>query len=165
MKKIPIVFALLLAAAGCRDASSLYELTGRVFIFNPRLATATYVVTLRPLTPTPEGARAVAEFEDPAGGAPIVVAQKIWPKSEKVALESPPVLCIAKDRPYKVSIRIEAADGAVLQRLATTIVSSLDQSILPDKPLVTGPAYDPNPEVAGHPDGKIGGGPACPPRS
>lgn len=165
MKRALVVPALIAALAACRnEAGELFELSGRVFVFNPRVATATYVVTLRTLERAPEGAVAVAEFEDPAGGAPIVAEQKIWPGAAKVALESPPVYCIVKDRHYGVAIRIVAADGVVLQRLETTIVSTLDQSVMPDKPLVVGPAYDPNPDVAGRPDGKVGGGPACPAR-
>ena len=30
--------------------------------------------------------------------------------------------------------------------------------MLPDRPLVVGPVYTPNPELAGHPDGKLAGG-------
>lgn len=157
MKRV-VAFALtLLALAACRDErQGPFELTGRVFIFNPRVATATYVVTLRPLAAVAEGARAVAEFEDPAGGPAIVVTQKVWPNAVKLALESPPVFCIVKDRPYRVAIRIEDAAGMALQRIETTLVSTLDQSVMPDRPLVTGPAYDPNPELAGRADGKVG---------
>ncbi len=54
-----------------------------------------------------------------------------------------------------MSIRIEGADGAVLQKIDTTMMSTEDQSILPDRPLVVGPLYTPNPELAGQPDGKL----------
>ena len=37
------------------------------------------------------------------------------------------------------------------------MASSQDQSMLPDRPLVVGPLYTPNPELAGHPDGKLPG--------
>ena len=81
-----------------------------------------------------------------------------------MTLESPPLTCVVKDRPYAVSIRIEDADGTVLQTIETTMTSSLDQSILPDRPLVVGPVYTLNPDLAGHPDGKLPGEPkpACP---
>lgn len=163
MKKWPALFLVFLTVAACREETvGPFELSGRVFIFNPRLATATYVVTLRPVAGTGEAVRAIAEFEDPAGGAAIVVEQKIWPKAEKLALESPPVFCIAKDRAYRVAIRIENATGDVLQRIDTSLLSTLDQSVLPDKPLVVGPAYQPNPDLD---NGAGDVARACPPRS
>lgn len=148
----------LLGVAACRETEQgdvPFEIIGKLFVFNYRVATATYLVRLAPLQPMQEGETAVASFEDPAGGENIVVRQKIWPKLQKVTIESPPLRCVVKDRPYKVTIRIEAADGSVRQTIETTMTSSEDQSILPDKPLVVGPVYTPNPELAGHPGGKL----------
>jgi len=152
---------------GCRDSGGdgeYFRISGKLFVFNYRVATATYLVTLDPLGPMQEGDVAVARFENPAGGDPIEVRQRIWPKLDKVTIESPPLACVAKDRPYDVSIRIEDRNSELRQMLETTITSNIDQSILPDAPLVVGPVYTPNPELAGHPDGKIPGKakPACP---
>lgn len=151
------VAAGALLAASCRDESSgpEFEISGKLFVFNYRVATATYLVTLKPTGRVDDGQTAVATFEDPAGGEPIVTRQRIWPKLEKVAIESPPLRCVVKGRPYAVAIAIEAADGGVRQQIATTITSTLDQSILPDRPLTVGPAYTPNPELAGRPGGKL----------
>lgn len=151
----------LLGLAGCRESGGegeYFALSGRLFVFNYRVATVRYVVTLRPLRPVGEGEVAVASFENPAGGEPIVVRQKIWPMSEQVTIESPPLECVVKDLPYKVSIRIEDAKGVAMQALETTMASSQDQSVLPDKPLAVGPFYDPNPELKGRPDGHVLGG-------
>ncbi|MFZ1680989.1 MAG: hypothetical protein WAT70_08200 [Rhizobiaceae bacterium] len=167
VRAVSVILLVAALLAGCRDAGQgPWELSGRVFIFNYRVATATYVVTLRPLDPSRRGARAIAEFEDPAGGPAIIVEAVLWPGAEKLALESPPVFCIRKDRPYAVVIRIMAEDGAELQRLSTDVVSTLDQDVLPDRPLVVGPVYTPNPELAGHADGHLPGAraSACPPR-
>lgn len=158
----------LMGLAGCRDGgaeSEHFELSGRLFVFNYRVATVRYMVTLRPLKPVGEGEVAVVNFENPAGGEAIAVRQKIWPQSDKVTIESPPLECVAKDRPYKVSIVIEGAKGEAMQVIGTTMVSSQDQSVLPDKPLVAGPFYDLNPELKGHPDGHLPGGRGvnCPP--
>lgn len=157
---------LLLALAGCRDTggeAEHFEISGKLVVFNYRVAEATYLVTLKPLQPPAEGQTAVASFEDPAGGDSIVVRQRIWPKLDKVTLESPPLHCVTKGKPYSVSIAIEASDGATLQTLTTTITSSENQDRLPDAPLVVGPAYTPNPELAGHLDGKLPGAPHnCP---
>lgn len=151
----------LFGLAGCRDSGGEgehFEISGRLFVFNYRVATVRYMVTLRPLRPIGDGEVAVASFENPAGGDGIVVRQKIWPMSQKVTIESPPLECVAKERPYKVTIRIEDAAGAPMQTIETTMASSQDQSELPDRPLVVGPFYDPNPALAGHPDGRLPGG-------
>lgn len=165
--RIAVVLVAGLAAASCRDTGGedeYYRLDGKIFVFNYRIATATYLVNIAPVKPPAEGETAVVSFEDPAGGAPIVVNQKIWPKLAKTTITSPPLRCVVKDKPYAVSIRIEDAAGTVKQTIETTITSSEDQDILPDRPLVVGPLYTPNPELAGHPDGKLpdGGMPSCP---
>jgi hypothetical protein len=150
--------AVALAACGCRDegrSGDLFELSGKLFVFNYRVATATYLVTLKPVAPLEDGLKAVALFENPAGGAPIAHEQKIWPKLEKTVLESEPLRCVQKDRPYAVEIRIEDAAGKVRQVIKTTMTSNLDQDILPDAPLVVGPVYTPNPDLAGRPAGKL----------
>jgi hypothetical protein len=146
------------AAAGCRDeggADTLFEVSGKLFVFNYRVATAAYLVTLRPVGPVGEGQTVVASFENPDGGPPIVVRQKVWPKLAKTVLESPPLRCVSKDRPYAVTIRIEGPDARLLQEIKTTMTSTLDQEILPDLPLVVGPVYTPNPDLAGRPGGKL----------
>lgn len=165
--------ALLCGASmlsACRDSGGegdYFEISGKLFSFNYRVATAVYIVTLRPLQPMQEGQVAVATFENPAGGDPIVVEQKVWIKLDKVTIESPPLECVVKDRPYAVSIVIRDGGGAALQTFKTTITSDLDQNILPDRPLVVGPVYELNPELAAHPDGHLPGGRGvtCPAKS
>jgi hypothetical protein len=148
--------ALLLLTGGCRESGKdeFLVLSGKVFIFNYRIATATYVVTFAKARPIPDGSTVVAEFENPAGGDALRVEQKVWPKLDKVALESPPLSCVVKGRPYHFSVSLTGPDRKLLQRIDSTLTSTLDQSILPDRPLVVGPVYTPNPELAGHPDGK-----------
>ena len=149
--------ALLLFSTGCRDTGGedYVALSGRVFIFNYRIATATYVVTFTKARIIPDGATLVAEFENPAGGDAIRIEQKVWPKLDKIALESPPLTCVAKGKAYKISVTLLGVDKRVLQRINTTLTSTLDQSVLPERPLVVGPGYTPNPELSGHPDGKL----------
>jgi hypothetical protein len=157
MKRAVVSFLLtLLSAAGCREipADAYVELTGKLFVFNYRVATATYVVTLGKLRPIPDGSVVETRFDDPRGGDPLTLTEKIWPKLQKIAIESPPVFCIVKGRPYKFSIVIKDAAGAELQRLDGAVTSSLDQTVLPDVPLVVGNAYEPNPDLAGRLDGK-----------
>lgn len=163
------ILVCLLGISACRDTSGegeFFEIGGKIFVFNYRVATATYLVNLVPLQPVEEGQTAVASFEDPAGGPDIVVRQKIWPRARKTTIESPPLRCVVKSRAYAVTIRIEGPRGDVRQTIVTTMASSEDQSILPDRPLVVGPLYTPNPELAGRPGGDLpdSGEPPCPAR-
>ncbi|MBX3578840.1 MAG: hypothetical protein KF723_16710 [Rhizobiaceae bacterium] len=163
------LLAVLLLAA-CRESGGegeYFEISGKLFEFNYRLGIATYVVTLNPLQPVADGQTAVVSFQDPAGGDPIEVKQRIWPKLGHVTLTSPPLTCVTTGIPYAVAIRIVDEDGRVLQEIDTTMTSSLDQSILPDRPLVIGPVYELNPDLEGHPDGKRDDQAAtvCPPKA
>jgi hypothetical protein len=151
--------AVLLSANGCRESGTedYLVLTGKVFIFNYRVATATYVVTFSKARPIPDGSAVLAVFENPAGGDDLRVEQKVWPKAEKVTLESPPLACVAKGKPYRISVSLFGPDKKLLQKSDSTLTSTLDQSVLPDRPLVVGPVYTPNPDLIGHPDGKLPG--------
>jgi hypothetical protein len=141
--------AAVTGLAGCQRETGPdpLELTGKMFIFNYRLAYATYMITLTKTEPVPGGSTVVATFENPAGGAPLRLDRKLFAKLDKVALESPDVTCVKKQRPYAVTIEVKGPDGAILQTLQTSVTSNLDQDILPAKALVVGPAYDKNPEV------------------
>lgn len=166
---LAFVLVGLLGLSACRDVGKegeFFEIDGKIFVFNYRVATATYLVNLVPLQPVADGQTAVVSFEDPAGGPDIVVRQKIWPRAMKTTIESPPLRCVVKSRPYAVTIRIEGTEGELRQTIETTMASSEDQSILPDRPLVVGPLYTPNPELAGHPGGDLpdSGQAPCPER-
>lgn len=156
MKRAAALMLTFLAAAGCREVppDAYFELTGKLVVFNYRVATATYVITLGTLRPIPNDAVLETAFDDPRGGDPMVVTEKIWPMLNKISIESPPVFCIVKDRQYRFVIVIKDGSGNGLQKLEGTLTSSLDQTVLPDVPLVVGNAYEPNPDLAGRLDGK-----------
>ena len=149
--KRPFLIALLpivlLCACQRETGPDPLKLTGKMFVFNYRLAYATYVVTLDRNAPVPEGSVVKAEFENPAGGAALTLERKLFPNLKRVALESPDITCVKKGVPYRVAISVVDPDGAVLQSLETEVISDLDQSALPASALVVGPAYDKNPDV------------------
>lgn len=144
-----LLLALAIALSACTDTArtGYLDLTGRVFIFNPRLATATYVVTLAIRKAPPAGAQVVAVFENPAGGDALRLEQSVRDGQTLVSLESEPLQCVKKGRPYAVAVTLLDAAGKELQRLETSITSTLDQSVLPPAPLVVGPGYEPNPAL------------------
>lgn len=143
-----IMIGLMLPLAACQrdDGKAPLSISGKGFVFNYRVARATYLVTLARNAPLPDEAYAEVRYENPLGGAPIETRTKIFPFWEKIALESPAVHCVVKNRPYSIAIRIVDAAGKELQAIDTTITADLDQSILPGKPLVVGPVYTPNAE-------------------
>lgn len=150
--RLTLAVCLLAAATGlsaCQRETGPdpLELTGKVFVFNYRLAYATYMITLIKTEPVPDGSTVVATFENPAGGPPLTVDRKLFAKLDKVVLESPELTCVEKQRPYSVTIEVKGPDGAILQTLKTSVTSSLDQDVLPAQALVVGPAYDKNPDV------------------
>lgn len=138
---------LVLPACQRETGNEPLQLTGKIFVFNYRLAYATYMITLDKKEPVPEGSIVVARFENPAGGEPLTMERKVFDQQTKIVLESPDVTCVRKERPYAVTIELRSSDGAVLQTVETTVTSKLDQDVLPAKPLVIGPAYEKNPEV------------------
>ncbi len=152
MMRMIALLATLTAAAlisGCQRETGPdpLKLTGKMFVFNYRLAYATYMITLSKLEPVPEGSTVVATFENPAGGEPLTLTRKLFAKLEKVVLESPDITCVKKERPYAVTIEVKGPAGEALQTLETTVTSDIDQDMMPAKALVEGPAYDKNPAV------------------
>ncbi|MDH7806076.1 MULTISPECIES: hypothetical protein [unclassified Rhizobium] len=139
----------LLGLSGCQrdEPRDVAKVSGRMFVFNYRVAIATYLVTLQRIAPIRDGSTLEATFENPRGGAELTTREKIFAADEKIAVQSPPVECVKQDRPYKVTIRIKGPEGDVLQTIETTIRSDTDQSLLPAKPLTVGPLYTPNPDV------------------
>jgi hypothetical protein len=144
-----VLVSLLLVPSACqRTEDGVYlKLAGRIFEFNYRLSIATYVVNYKVIAPIPKGSTTVTEFEDPRGGPPLVVTAEVFPFWEKVVLTSPPVHCIRKDQAYAVKVKLLGPDGTLLQRLETSITSTLDQTVLSENAPVVGPAYDMNPKV------------------
>ena len=143
--------ALALASlAGCSsedDKSPYLELRGGGFLFNYRIAEATGSLVVGPLRTLPANSVIEVNFENPAGGPAIVLCKPVDPDDSKFDFNTPPLTGIVKDKPYQVTIRLLDKDGKELQRIDKPFKSSLDQSILPEKPLVVGPVYTPNPEL------------------
>ena len=98
------------------------------------------------------GPTIVAEFENPQGGTPLVLNQKVFPMDDKISVQSENLHCVVKDRPYSVTVKLVDKDGKLLQELKAQFKSDLDQTVLPSKPLVVGAGYEKNPEVF-KPDG------------
>ncbi len=150
-KSIAFLAAVLALLSGCADDPNkpYLEFAGGGFIFNYRLATADYGFVVKRVKKIPAGTIIEAEFEDPAGGPPIVIRQPAQSTRLSYKFESPPVTGIKAGRNYKVEVRlINPETNEVFARFSKTFHADVDQDILPEKPPVVGPGYQPNPKAA-----------------
>lgn len=143
-----LALTLVLALGGCSKGPYL-DISGGGFIFNYRLSVAYAGFVAAPLRDLPDHARIEATFENPSGGAPIVLSKAVTPGRNEYTFSTEPLKGIHANQPYDVTVRLVSADGKTLQTIDKKFVSDVDQSILADKPLTIGPGYTPNPAL-GH---------------
>ena len=138
--------ALAAALVACDAGEGPYlAFAGGGFIFNYRLASAEYGFVARVMRPLPAGSLLEAEFEDPAGGAPISVREASRPGRRSYHFQTPPVTGIEAGRDYRVVLRLLDADGTELARYSRTFHADVSQDVLPESPPVVGPGYQPAP--------------------
>jgi hypothetical protein len=151
MKRLFFAGTMLAIAtlAGCFDDrdSPFIELRGGGFQFNYRIAEATASLVVGSLRTLPASSIVEVNFENPAGGPAIVLRKRVGAGDTSFDFNTPPLTGIVKDKPYQVTVRLLDQNGKELQRIEKPFKSNLDQSILPDKPLVVGPGYTPNPDL------------------
>ncbi|HEY7763806.1 MAG TPA: hypothetical protein VIB38_02355 [Aestuariivirgaceae bacterium] len=120
---------------------------GGGFVFNYRIGEAFYGVVINTEGKLPQEALIEASFENPMGGQAILVTDKIRDGQRRYTLRTPALKGIKKDVPYKVVVQILAKPGGeVVQRIERTFRSQVDQSMIPQGPLIIGPGYTLNPE-------------------
>lgn len=143
------MLGLVLMLVGCgNDTGPWLAFDGGSFVFNYRIAEASYGFNVRPLRKMPEGTVLEAQFEDPAGGPPLIVRQEVKGPALRYSFQTPALSGIKAGKPYHAAIRVlEAGTLKVLASYERIFKSDVDQSWLPSKPLVVGPVYTPNPEL------------------
>jgi hypothetical protein len=143
--KAGAIIALLVAAvslAACEDdAKKPYlEFAGGGFIFNYRNANHFYGFVARQKKPLPAGSIIEVQFEVPGGIQ--TVQQPSRQGQLQYMFQTDNLRGIVKDHPYKATLVLrDGVTGAELARYERTFATNVDQSTLPDKPLVIGPAY------------------------
>lgn len=143
---LSIGLCLALAACGEDASRPAIVIEGGGFIFNYRIAEVFYGVSVRPQRKLEPGSTLEAEFENPAGGSPIRVEERITGQRLSYMLRTPPVEGVRAGRDYHVIVRLKAPDGRDLASASRTFRSDLDQEMNPETPLTVGPGYTPNPE-------------------
>jgi hypothetical protein len=142
------LFLALALVAGCSgEPGPAFEIVGGGFIFNYRLAEATAGLVVVPRREFPAGSSVEMTFENPAGGAPIVIAHPASPETRQLDFVTPPLSGVKADRAYLVVVRLLDGQGKELARIEKNFRSQLDQSKLPAAPLTIGPGYTPNPQL------------------
>lgn len=150
-----VLFAIGWATREDPDSKPYLQVVGGGFIFNYRVADVFYGFTAVVQRPLPTGTIVEAAFEDPAGGLPHVVRQRMaGAQMSRFAMRSPPVQGIEAGKPYEVVIRIlDRDETSVLWSDRRVFRSQLDSGTAPREPLTVGPGYarprpggDPAPE-------------------
>ncbi len=124
-------------SSGCGRAAEraeLFRLDGKLFVFNYRVATASYLVNLVPVQPVDERPERGRLVRGSGRRRTIVVRHRRYGRScRRPRSRAPPSSASSRTGPIAVSIAIEGADGTIRQKIDTTITSTLDQTILPTR--------------------------------
>jgi hypothetical protein len=144
---VVVLGALLVAACSSQESGPYLEIQGGGFMFNYRIAEATAGIVAYPLRTLPEGGTIEASFQNPAGGAAIVMSEPVVADKKKYDFTTPPLQGVKANTDYTMTVRLLDAAGKELETLKKALVSDLDQNVLPSKPLTIGPGYTKNPEV------------------
>lgn len=124
------------------------QIVGGGFIFNYRVADVFYGFTAQVMKPVPVGSIIAAEFEDPAGGPPLLVEKRVNARTARYGLRSPTVHGVEANHPYEVTIRLyDWQRKELLWEGRKSYSSRISDAIVPDKPLTIGPGYHRNPEL------------------
>lgn len=147
--RVLLLLMALLFLAGCEDeqAKPYLEFQGGGFVFNYRNAEAFYGFVAKPNRPMPEGAVIEVSFEVPGFPDKYVIREPARPGQLQYMFRTPPLHGIEKDHDYQAMMRVLNQGGAELAQYKKAFRSDVDQASLPDKPLVIGPGYTPNPEL------------------
>ena len=123
------------------------QILGGGFIFNYRVADVYYGFTAAVTRPLPTGSIVEAAFENPAGGPPLVVRQRVGgAEMTRLSLRSPPVRGVEAGRDYTVFVRVLDRDGAhLLWSDELAFKSDISDAVVPEQPLTVGPGYARNP--------------------
>ena len=126
------------------------RILGGGFIFNYRVSDVYYGFTAVVQRPLPTGSIVEARFEDPAGGPPRVVSQRMGgPGVTQFSLRSPSVRGVKAGEPYTLELRIlDRQETQVIWSNATDFRSPISDDVVPEVPLTIGPGYTRNPRAA-----------------
>lgn len=123
------------------------KILGGGFMFNYRQGEVFYGFTAQVIRPLASGSIIEASFENPGGGEPLVVSERVSTMTDRYSLRTPPIRGVEAKKPYQVSIRVYDRERTTLLWSAEhSYASVISDTIVPDKPLTIGPGYNLNPD-------------------
>jgi hypothetical protein len=126
------------------------EILGGGFVFNYRIADNFYGFTALVARPLESGSIIEAEFENPAGGAPLAVRERVSPMTDRYALRTPPLQGVEAHKPYRVTIRVlDREETREIWSTTRSYSSQISDAKTPGKPLTVGPGYHRNSDTGG----------------
>lgn len=147
---VAILFAIGWATRNDPADKPLIAVLGGGFVFNYRIGEVTYGVTTLVQKPLASGSILEASFEDPAGGPPLIVRERVNARTPRYTLTSPPVRGVEAGRAYRVSLRVrDRQDKTDIWSDEIRFTSQIDDAAVPDQPLTVGPGYARNPATGG----------------
>jgi hypothetical protein len=142
-----LMVALFLLGCGEDPNSPYLAFAGGGFVFNYRNAEAFYGFVARPLRTLPEGGVIEGQFEVPGSPDPAIVQEKVVQGQMQYSFKSPNLTGIKPKKDYKAVMRLVDAGGKEIARYEQNFHTDVDQSTLPNQPLVVGPGYQQNPDL------------------
>ncbi|MGI9402095.1 MAG: hypothetical protein ACR2O0_12625 [Rhizobiaceae bacterium] len=122
-------------------------ITGGGFVVNYRISEIFYGFSVTVQKPVRVSSIIEAQFENPAGGEPLVEQVRLNARTKNYSLRSPAVKGVKADVPYEVVISLYDYSGKnLIERQIKHFKSSVDGTIVPEEPLTIGPGYHLNPD-------------------
>jgi hypothetical protein len=142
MKRL-IIACLLLSGCG-ETAPNYFKIAGGGLQFNLATSQASMIVVAQQTSPMPPNSTLEALFDLPGTNTRQSVSVPTSQGRLQYMLQSKALTGITLGGRYSVSVLLHDKDGKVLDQKETTYVSDQDQALLPNKPLVEGPALTPH---------------------
>jgi hypothetical protein len=144
------LFAVGWATRNDPNDKPVIAVLGGGFIFNYRIADNYYGFTAVVQKPLEAGSIIEASFEDPGGGAPHVLRERVSAATNRYDFRTPPLSGIEAEKPYKVVVRVlDREETAELYSTEVTYRSNISDANMPKAPLTIGPGYARNPQAGG----------------
>ncbi|MEZ5780871.1 MAG: hypothetical protein R3D70_04355 [Rhizobiaceae bacterium] len=145
---LAVLFAVGWATRQDPSDKPYLKIVGGGFVYNFRIAEVFYGFTALVVRPLSSGSVIEATFDDPGGGDPLVVRERVSTMTDRYSLRSPPVRGVVKDKVYKVAIRVlDREEKYEIWGSTLDYRSQIDDTVVPEKPLTIGPGYQLNPDA------------------
>lgn len=142
-----LLLPAVLAAACSSEDKPYLQVQGGGIVFNYRIAQLTYGLVVRQLRPLPDGSVIEASFDLPGSAEKYVTVTPARAGTLQYSFESKPLSGARKGDKLTIRLRLlKQEKGEEIMRLERSFTVDIDQSSLPQKPLVTGPGYEPAPQ-------------------